>query len=127
MHSDLQVLCTRKRRRVLCHHSMLVVWPLARTENRVQRGETAGVGIRPGIHLRGLDRNNAAIVAGCRDLRGWLIGNRRKGKETRLLFAFPPGLQTRHKHVDRRIRPEFFAAMSCRRPSKARKTGQEDE
>ena len=55
--------------------SMLVVRPFAIIKNCVERIEMFRIGIQPGIHIRRLDWDDAAIMTCGGNLGGWLIGD----------------------------------------------------
>ena len=57
---------------------VLVIRPRAVVEDRVQSGEVAGIRIEPSIDMLRLDRNDAAVMTGCCNLRGRFVGDGRK-------------------------------------------------
>ena len=66
---------------------MLIVRPLSIVEDGVERLEVVRVRIEPGVDVLGLDRNDAAIVAGCGRFQQALICDCGEAQKVGLLRA----------------------------------------
>ena len=67
------------------------------------RLQVSRIGIEPGIHMLGPDRDDAAVVPGCGNFGRRLVCDRRKEQQVRLIRRRPPRPKTSDQHVLRRL------------------------
>ena len=79
---------------------MLVVRPFAVIEDGVEGREVCRIRIEPRGDVLGLDRDDAAVVAGGGNLCRRLIGDRGKGEKVRFTWTVPMRPQARNQTIN---------------------------
>ena len=86
---------------------MLVVPPIAMFKNRVLRRQVRGIWAKPNVDVLRPNRNDAAVMSGCRDFGRRFVGDRRERQQVRLFRRRPSRPKACNQHVLSWSRFEF--------------------